>query len=102
MPILTKMTHVGNINPLRIGVMITLVFGLITSPYGLSLLVASKYVGVGFGRALVCSLPLYVVFLATIAFTVLFPGIVLWLPQTLFLESVGCFKAPSGVGYLCG
>ena len=28
----------------------TLVFGLITPPYGLSLLVASKYVGVGFGQ----------------------------------------------------
>ena len=40
----------------------TLVFGLITPPYGLSLLVASKYVGVGFGKAVVRSLPLYVVF----------------------------------------
>ena len=103
MPIITKLTQVGNINPLHMGVVIitTLVFGLITPPYGLSLLVASKYVGVSFGRALVRSLPLYVVFLATIAFTVLFPDVVLWLPKTLFPESVGCFKAPSGAGYIC-
>jgi tripartite ATP-independent transporter DctM subunit len=103
MPIITKLTQVGNINPLHMGVVIitTLVFGLITPPYGLSLLVASKYVGVGFGQALVRSLPLYVVFLATIAFTVLFPDIVLWLPKVLFPESVGCFKAPSGAGYIC-
>ena len=50
---------------------------------------------------MVRSLPLYVVFLATIAFVVLFPDIVLWLPKTLFPESVGCFKAPSGTGYIC-
>ncbi len=52
-------------------VITTLVFGLITPPYGLSLLVASKYVGVGFGpRRLCASLPLYVVFFLTIAFAV--------------------------------
>jgi len=103
MPIITKLTQVGNINPLHMGVVIitTLVFGLITPPYGLSLLVASKYVGVPFGRALVRSLPLYVVFFATIAFTVLAPKVVLWLPKALFPESVGCFKSPSGTGYIC-
>ncbi|HUP09283.1 MAG TPA: TRAP transporter large permease [Caldimonas sp.] len=103
MPIITKLTQVGNINPLHMGVVIitTLVFGLITPPYGLSLLVASKYVGVPFGRALVRSLPLYVVFFATIAFTVLAPSVVLWLPKQLFPESVGCFRAPGGTGYIC-
>ena len=62
MPIINKLTEIGNIKPLHMGVVIitTLVFGLITPPYGLSLLVASKYVGVGFGRAVVRSLPLYV------------------------------------------
>jgi C4-dicarboxylate transporter DctM subunit len=103
MPIITKLTEVGNINPLHMGVVIitTLVFGLITPPYGLSLLVASKYVGVGFGRAVVRSLPLYVVFFLTIAFVVLFPKVVLWLPKQLLPESVGCFKSPSGTGYIC-
>jgi hypothetical protein len=48
MPIITKLTKVGDINPVHMGVVIitTLVFGLITPPYGLSLLVASKFVGV--------------------------------------------------------
>src|SRR6266850_1582854 len=70
MPIITKLAEVGNINPLHMGVVIitTLVFGLITPPYGLSLLVASKYVGVGFGKAVIRSLPLYIVFFLTIAF----------------------------------
>ena len=103
MPIITKLTQVGNINPLHMGVVIitTLVFGLITPPYGLSLLVASKYVGVGFGRAVLRSLPLYIVFFLTIAFTVMFPKVVLWLPKQFLPESVGCFKSPTGAGYIC-
>jgi TRAP-type C4-dicarboxylate transport system permease large subunit len=103
MPIINKLTEVGHINALHMGVVIitTLVFGLITPPYGLSLLVASKYVGVGFGKAVIRSLPLYVVFFATIAFVVLFPDIVLWLPKQFLPESVGCFKSPTGAGFIC-
>ena len=103
MPIINKLTEIGNIHPLHMGVVVitTLVFGLITPPYGLSLLVASKYVGVGFGKAVVRSLPMYAVFFLTIAFVVLFPDIVLWLPKMLLPESVGCFKAPGGTGYVC-
>jgi TRAP-type C4-dicarboxylate transport system permease large subunit len=103
MPIINKLTELGNINPVHMGVVIitTLVFGLITPPYGLSLLVASKFVGVSFARAMYASLPIYVVFFITIAFTVLFPDVVLYLPKLLLPESVGCFKNPSGVGYIC-
>lgn len=103
MPIINKLSEIGSIKPLHMGVVVitTLVFGLITPPYGLSLLVASKYVGVGFGRAVVRSLPLYIVFLLTIAFCVLFPDVVLWLPKWLIPESVGCFKSPGGGGYIC-
>jgi C4-dicarboxylate transporter, DctM subunit len=103
MPIINKLTELGNINPVHMGVVIitTLVFGLITPPYGLSLLVASKFVGVSFARAMYASLPIYVVFFLTIAFTVLFPDVVLYLPKLLLPESVGCFKNPSGTGYIC-
>ncbi|MGH8799024.1 MAG: TRAP transporter large permease [Casimicrobiaceae bacterium] len=103
MPIIRKLAEVGNINPLHMGVVIitTLVFGLVTPPYGLSLLVASKYVGVGFGKAVVRSLPLYIVFFLTIGFTVMFPKVILWLPKQLLPESVGCFRAPGGANYIC-
>jgi C4-dicarboxylate transporter, DctM subunit len=47
------------------------------------------------------SLPIYVVFFFTIGFTVLFPEIVLFLPKLLLPESVGCFKSPTGAGYIC-
>ena len=103
MPIINKLTELGNIKPVHMGVVIitTLVFGLITPPYGLCLLVASKFVGVPFNKALVRSLPLYVVFLVTISFVVLFPEVVLWLPKQFLPQSVGCFPNPSGAGYIC-
>jgi C4-dicarboxylate transporter DctM subunit len=103
MPIVIKLNELGNINPLHMGVVLitTLVFGLITPPYGLSLLVASKFVGVAFSRAMFASLPIYVVFFVAIGFTVMFPDIVLYLPKLFLPESVGCFKSPTGAGYIC-
>jgi tripartite ATP-independent transporter DctM subunit len=103
MPIVIKLAELGDINTLHMGVVIitTLVFGLITPPYGLSLLVASKFVGVRFSSAMYASLPIYVVFFLTIGFTVFFPEVVLYLPKLFLPESVGCFKNPSGTGYIC-
>lgn len=103
MPIITDLTQSTNINPVHMGVVIivTLAFGLITPPYGLALLMASKFVRVRFGKAMVASLPIYVVFFAAIAFCIFFPDVVLWLPKWLLPESVGCFKNPSGAGYIC-
>src|SRR5438128_8870426 len=103
MPIILKLTKLGDINPVHMGVVIitTLVFGLITPPYGLSLLVASKFVGVPFYRAMMRSFPLYIVFFLTIAFTVFFPNVVLWLPKWFLPQSVGCFPSPTGTGYIC-
>jgi tripartite ATP-independent transporter DctM subunit len=103
MPIITKLTEIGSINPVHMGVVIivTLAFGLITPPYGIALLMASKFVDVRFSLALVRSLPLYLVFFAVIAFCILFPDVVLWLPKRVLPESIGCFKNPSGAGYIC-
>ena len=103
MPIITDLTQTTDINPVHMGVVIivTLAFGLITPPYGLALLMASKFVGVRFSRAMFASLPIYVVFFVAIAFCIFFPEVVLWLPKHLLPESVGCFKNPSGAGYIC-
>jgi C4-dicarboxylate transporter, DctM subunit len=103
MPIITDLTQNTDVNPVHMGVVIimTLAFGLITPPYGLALLMASKFVGVRFSRAMLASLPIYAVFFAAIAFSIFFPEVVLWLPKHLLPESVGCFKNPSGSGYLC-
>jgi C4-dicarboxylate transporter, DctM subunit len=103
MPIITDLTKNADINPVHMGVVIivTLAFGLITPPYGLALLMGSKFVGVRFSKAMLASLPIYIVFFAAIAFCIFFPDVVLWLPKMLLPESVGCFKNPSGSGYIC-
>jgi C4-dicarboxylate transporter DctM subunit len=103
MPVVNQLTESAGINSVHMGVVliVTLAFGLITPPYGLALLMASKFVGVRFSSALRASLPIYVIFFATIAFTIFVPDAILFLPKLLFPESVGCFKAPSGVGYIC-
>ena len=103
MPVVNALTDSAAINGVHMGVVliVTLAFGLITPPYGLALLMATKFVGVRFGAGLRASLPIYLIFFATIAFTIFFPSVVLWLPRTTFPESVGCFRAPSGAGYIC-
>lgn len=103
MPLVNALTDAGNINAVHMGVVLiaTLAFGLITPPYGLVLLMASKFVGVRFSQALRAALPIYVVFLVTIGFTIYFPSVVLWLPKQVIPQSVGCFKSPSGTGWTC-
>jgi C4-dicarboxylate transporter, DctM subunit len=103
MPLVNALAQAGGINPVHMGVVLiaTLAFGLITPPYGLVLLMASKFVGVRFSHALRAALPIYVVFLLTIAFTIYFPKVVLWLPKQVIPQSVGCFKLPTGAGYRC-
>jgi len=103
MPLVNALTQAGDINPVHMGVVLiaTLAFGLITPPYGLVLLMASKFVGVRFSSALRAALPIYAVFLITITFTIFFPQVVLWLPKHVIPESVGCFRSPTGLGYIC-
>ena len=103
MPLIIDLTKNADINPVHMGVVIitTLAFGLITPPYGLCLLMASKFVGMKFSKAMLASLPIYVVFFAAIAFTIYFPDVVLWLPKHLLPQSVGCFPNPNGTGYIC-
>ncbi len=98
MPLVNALTQAADINPVHMGVVLiaTLAFGLITPPYGLVLLMASKFVGVRFSQALRAALPIYCVFLITITFMIFFPKVVLWLPKQVLPESVGCFKNPSG------
>jgi tripartite ATP-independent transporter DctM subunit len=103
MPLITDLTKNADINPVHMGVVIivTLAFGLITPPYGLALLMASKFIDVRFGRAMLASFPIYVIFFAAIAFSIFFPDVVMWLPKHLLPQSVGCFRNPSGDGWIC-
>ena len=104
MPLIIDLTKSADINSVHMGVVIitTLAFGLITPPYGLCLLMASKFVGVKFSRAMLASFPIYFIFFGAIAFSIFFPDVVLWLPKQLLPQSVGCFPNPGrGGGWIC-
>ena len=77
MPVIAVLVELGGIDPVHMGVVaiVTLAFGLITPPYGLSLLLASTFAEVPFSRALVKSLPIYVVFFVVISLLVFIPGL---------------------------
>jgi tripartite ATP-independent transporter DctM subunit len=84
-PIIKVLTEVGGIHPIHIGVVVimTLAFGFITPPYGLTLLLASAIAGISFTSAMRALLIFYVAFLVIITLTVLFPEIALFLPRLM-------------------
>lgn len=103
MPIIKSMVDLGEINPIHMGVVVivTLALGLITPPYGLSLLLATSFAKVPFSAGLRKSIPLYGLFLAVISALILVPDLSLWLPRLVVPEAAGCFQAPGGENYIC-
>jgi C4-dicarboxylate transporter DctM subunit len=85
MPIIATLVDLGGVDPVQMGVVaiVTLAFGLITPPYGLSLLLATTLAEVPFSRGLVKALPIYSVFVVVILLLVFIPNLVLWLPKLL-------------------
>jgi len=102
MPIVSALVELGDINPIHMGVIviITLAFGLITPPYGLSLLLAASLSGVPTKDVLKKTIPMYGIFLVTLALLCFFPDLSMGLPRMLLPESVGCFKGADGI-YIC-
>ena len=62
---------------------------------------ASKFVGIKFYKAMLASLPIYIVFFAAIAFCIFFPTSSCGCRKHLLPQSVGCFQNPNGTGYIC-
>ncbi len=103
MPIIAELTELGDINPVHMGIVVvlTLAMGLITPPYGLSLLLATNFAKVTFLAGVKKTGPLYGIFAIIIAFIVLVPEAALWLPRIFVPEATGCFPNPDGGGYIC-
>lgn len=103
MPVIQALQQLGDLNPVHVGVVVvvTLAFGMITPPYGLSLLLSTSFAGVSFSKGLLRSIPIYGVFAVAIVILVFVPDISLWLPRHVVPEAVGCFPKPGGSGYIC-
>ena len=98
MPIIKSLQELGDINPIHMGLVavVTLALGLITPPYGLSLLLATSFARVSFFSGVRKSIPMYAIFAITICVMVLLPDVALWLPRTFTPQGAGCFTPPGG------
>jgi len=88
LPIIQPMTIAAGLDQVHVGIIVctTLAMGLITPPYGLCLLLASKIGGISIDRAFFAVLPWIAVFLSVVAVMVFFPDLVLALPRWLAPE----------------
>lgn len=103
-PIILEVQAAADINPVHMGVVVvvTMALGMITPPYGISLLLATSFAKVPFFAGVKKMLPLYGLFAAIIAGLVLFPDVALWLPRLIVPQATGCFPDPNDMaGFIC-
>lgn len=81
-PVLAPAVTAAGVHPVQYGVVavIALAFGLITPPYGLCLLLASKIGRIPVTKAIKPMLPFAGVIVVTMVLAILVPDVVLWLP----------------------
>ncbi len=88
-PIVAALTAGVGADSMHVAIVISLVLccGLMTPPYGITLLLSAQIAQV---RALASAkvlLPFYIVFMAVVAMVILFPDLALWLPRLLMPTS---------------
>ncbi|NEU31902.1 TRAP transporter large permease [bacterium LRH843] len=82
-PIFLQIQEIGGIDPIHMGVVVvmTLCIGLVTPPLGICLLIASQIAEVRFITAVRAAMPLIGVFILTILIVIIFPKVVLFIPN---------------------
>jgi tripartite ATP-independent transporter DctM subunit len=90
MPILAPVAAKVGVHPVHLGVVavMTLALGLITPPYGLSLLLASKIGNIGVDEAFRVAIIFAVTMLSIIILSAIFPEVVLFLPLKMIPNMV--------------
>jgi TRAP-type transport system large permease protein len=91
LPIVQPLADAAGLHPVHVGVIVcvTLALGLVTPPYGLCLFIAAKIGSITVERAFIAVLPWIGLFLAIDVLCVVFPEIVLFLPQLLVPQFMG-------------
>jgi len=103
-PIVLELQAQADINPIHMGVVVivTMALGMITPPYGISLLLATSFAKVPFFAGVKKMLPLYGIFAAVIAGLILMPDVALWLPRMFAPRAAGCFPDPDdAAAFIC-
>lgn len=86
-PVFLPVIEVTAISPIHFGVVmvITLMIGLLTPPFGVILFVLHAVTGVSLERIVRNMIPFYIPLIIVLLLSIFFPGIVMWLPETMGL-----------------
>lgn len=86
-PVFLPIVEQTAISPIHFGIImvITLMIGLLTPPFGVILFVLNAVTGVSIERITRNMIPFYLPLVLALLLSVIFPGIVLWLPRTMGL-----------------
>lgn len=86
-PILVPIANSYGVDPIALGVItiIALMIGLLTPPVGTVLFVTASVSKSRIGDVFLGTLPFIIPFLVIIAIAVLFPGLIMWMPEVLGL-----------------
>jgi tripartite ATP-independent transporter DctM subunit len=84
-PVLLPIMQASGIDPMHMGVIIvlTMMIGLLTPPFGMVLFVLNRITGVSLHRIVVAVTPFLIPLLAVDLLLLVFPALVLWLPRLL-------------------
>lgn len=83
LPIVQKLSVAAGLNPVHVGVLVTvtLCFGLLTPPYGLTLLLSAGIAKIGVTKVIRALIPFYLIFLVVILSLVFVPDLILFVPK---------------------
>jgi tripartite ATP-independent transporter DctM subunit len=82
-PVLLPIMQVSGLDPMHMGVVVvlTMMIGLLTPPFGMVLFVLNRITGISLHRIVVAVLPFLVPLLAVDVLLLFFPRLVTWLPK---------------------
>jgi tripartite ATP-independent transporter DctM subunit len=82
-PVLLPVMQVSGLDPMHIGVIVvlTMMIGLLTPPFGMVLFVLNRITGVSLQRIVIAVLPFLIPLLAVDVLLLFFPSLVTWLPK---------------------
>ena len=85
LPIVQELSRAAGLDPLHVAtlVVVTLCFGFVTPPYGLTMLLSASIAHVPSAAVIKQTIPFYLTFLAVVAIMIFLPEVILFLPNLL-------------------
>ena len=85
LPIVQELSRAAGLDPLHVAtlVVVTLCFGFVTPPYGLTMLLSASIAHVPSAAVIKQTIPFYLTFLAVAAIMIFLPEVILFLPNLL-------------------